>query len=129
MNIFFSLPYTYSLSELSECQMPLTIRSDVIDQILAIAVHPAYTCYTAKVSVEVIINLAKSPDTHPYIVTREIIEKLLEVCDQRHKMVIQQSTLSQQRRKEDLMIVSVLKYAVIVTTCYHNIIAGNICGN
>ena len=127
MNIFFSLPYTYSLSELSECRMPLAIRSDVIDQILAIAMHPVYYCITAKVLVEIIVNLAHSPETHPYIVTREIAEKLLEVCDQRHKMVIQWSTLSQQRRKEDPMIVSVLKYAVIVTSCYHNIIARNIC--
>ena len=92
--------------------MPLAVRRDVIDQILAIATHPAYDCYTAKVSVEMITNLAHSPETHPYIVTREIAEKLLEVYDQRQKMVIQQSTLSQQRKKEDLTIIKVLKYVV-----------------
>ena len=95
--------------------MPLAIRTDVIDQILAIAMHPAYDCNTAIVSAMIMINLTYSSETHPYIVTREIAEKLLEVCDQRQKMIIQQSTLSQQRKKEDPMIVSVLKYVVVVT--------------
>ena len=88
--------------------------------------HPAYDCDTAHTSVEVIVNLAQSPKTHPYIVTREIAEKLLEVCDQRHKMTIQQSTLSQQRKKKDLMIVNVLKYVVIVKTLLHRHCSNNI---
>ena len=106
--------------------MPLAVRTDVIDQILAIATHPAYDCDTAKFSVEMIVNLTQSPETHPYIATREIAEKLLEVCDQRHKMTIQQSTLSQQRKKKDLMIVNVLKYAVIVKTLLHRHCSNNI---
>ena len=61
----------------------------------------------------IIVNLAHSPETHSYIVTRETAEKLFEVCDQRQKMIIQQSTLSQQRKKEDPMIVNVLKYVQI----------------
>ena len=93
--------------------MPLAIRPGAIDQALAIAMHPAYDCETARVSVRIIVNLAHSPETHSYIVTREIAEKLFEVCDQRQKMIIQQSTLSQQRKKEDPMIVNVLKYVQI----------------
>ena len=89
------------------------MRTDVIDQILAIPMHPAYSCYTAKVSVQMIVGLTQSPETHQYIATRETAEKLLEICDQRQKMVIQQSTLFQQRKKEDLMIVNVLKYVVV----------------
>ena len=61
-------------------------------------------------SVRIIVNLAHSPETHSYIATREIAEKLFEVCDQRQEMIIQQSTLSQQRKKEDPMIVNILKY-------------------
>ena len=75
--------------------------------------YPAYSCKQAIISVAMIVNLAHSPETHPYIVTREIAEKLLEVCDQRQKMITQQSILSQQRKKEDLMIINVLKYVVV----------------
>ena len=94
--------------------MPLAIRPGVIDQALVIAMHPAYDCETAKVSLQMFANLAYSPETHHYIFTREIAEKMLEVYDRRHKMIVQQSTLSQQRKKEDPMIVSVLKYVLIL---------------
>ena len=112
LKYYYSLP-TFSLSELPECHLPLAMRTDVIDQILAIAMHPACNCKEAKISVEMIVNLAHSLETHPYIVTREIAEKLLEVCDRRQKMITQQSTLSQQRKKEDLMILNALKYVVV----------------
>ena len=103
--------------------MPLAMRKDVIDQALAIAMHPAYGCETARMSVGIIVNLAHSPETHPYIVTREIAEKLLKVCDQRQKMIlIQQPIVTQKGREEDPMVVSVLKYVVVVKTLPHTII-------
>ena len=82
-----------------ECQVPLAMRTDVIDQnlILEIAMHPAYDCYTAKVLMEIIVHLTQSSDTHAYIVTREIAENMLKICERRHKMIIQ----TQQREKEE----------------------------
>ena len=93
--------------------MPLAKRADVINQMLAMALHPAYDSKIAKMSVEMIFGLTQSPKTHIYCIQREIVEKMLEVCKQRHKMVIQQSSQSQQRMKEDLMKVNVLKYVTV----------------
>ena len=77
------------------------------------ALHPAYDSKIAKMSVEMIFGLTQSPKTHIYCIQREIVEKMLEVCKQRHKMVIQQSSQSQQGMKEDLMKVNVLKYVTV----------------
>ena len=85
--------HPYSLSELPECQVPLAMRTDVIYQTLAMALHPAYDCQTAKFSVETILNLTQSPETHSYIVRREVVEKMLEICKQRNKMLNQESLL------------------------------------
>ena len=91
------------------------MRTDAIDQILVVAMHPAYNCQTAKVSMEIIINLTESPESHTYLVRRAVVENMLNGCEQRHRlMIIQQSSLSQQRRKEDLMTVNVLKYVIAV---------------
>ena len=84
------------------------MKTDVIDQVLAIALHPAYDCDTAKVSVELILNLTQSPETHTYIIRREVVETLLEVCEKRHKMINLQSSQTHQRKKEDPMMVNVL---------------------
>ena len=86
------------------------MRTDVIDQTLAMALHPAYDCETAKFSVETILNLSQSPKTHPYIVSREVVEKMLEICEQRHKMLSPQASLFQQEKK---MEVTVLKYVAV----------------
>jgi hypothetical protein len=107
-----------SLSDLPECQVPLAKRADVIVQMLAMALHPAYICKIATMSVEMIFGLTQSPETHIYCIRREIMEKMLEVCQQRRKMVIQQSSQSQQGMKEDLMKVNVLKYVIVPSPLY-----------
>ena len=89
------------------------MRKDIIDQMLAIALHPVYDCRTARMSVEMIFSLTQSPETHIYIIWKEVVEKMLEICELRHKMVIQQSSQSQQRKKEDLMKVNILKYVTV----------------
>ena len=95
--------FIFSLSELPECQVALARRTDVIDQILAMALHPAYAdCKTAIESVETILNLTQSPETHTYIVRTEVLEKLLETC-----MLKQIDPLTQ---KEDTVTVNTLKY-------------------
>ena len=92
------------------------MRADVIDQILAMALHTAYDCQTAIVSMEVILNLTQSPETHSYIVRREVMEKVLEIHEQRYKMVIQEQSLqTQQGKKEDLNVVNALKYVILPT--------------
>ena len=92
--------------------MPLAMRTDVIDQILAMAramaLHPAYDIETAKMSVSVIINITQSPETHTYIVRKEVMEKMLEICEQKEA---NEKLLHQQGENEDgLMAVKVLKY-------------------
>ena len=96
--------------------MPLAMRTDVIDQTLAIAMHPAYDCKTAIVSMSMILCLAQSPEAHTYIARKEIVENVVEMCEQKQKIVSEQSSdssQSQQRKKEDPMVVNALKYVTI----------------
>ena len=93
------------------------MRTDVIDQILAMALHPAYDCKRAKVLMEMIFDLAQSPETHIYIIQREGLEKMLEICEKRCKMVIKQQ--SQQKKKEDLMKINILKYVTDLLSHTH----------
>jgi hypothetical protein len=74
--------FVFSLSELPECQVALAKRTDVVDQILAMALHPAYAdCKTAIESVETILNLTQSPEIHAYIIRKEVLEKVLKICE------------------------------------------------
>ena len=112
--------HSFSLSELPECQMPIAMRTDILDQTLAIAMHPAYDCKTAKVSVDLMLNLTQSPETHAFLIRRQGVEKMLEVCEQRQKIINELSPQTQQQRKEDQMMVNVLKYVTLFTIClYH----------
>lgn len=81
-----------------------------MDQTLAIALNPAYDCRMAYVSASIFLNLTQSPEAHAYIVKREIIEKLLEMCELKHKMVSEQSSQSRQGEKDDPIAVIALKY-------------------
>ena len=92
--------------------MPLAKRTDIINQILAMGVHPAFDCRVAKMSIDVIVNLTQSPETHAYIVRREFVEKMLEICEQRYKMVNERSSQTRQGKKEDPMVVGILKYVI-----------------
>ena len=96
----------YSLSELPECQVPLAMRTDVIDQTLAIAMHPAI------VSSATIQCLTQSPDAHAHVARRETVESMLQVCKLRQKMVSEQS-LPQQVEKKDEMMINALKYVLL----------------
>ena len=91
--------------------MPLAMRTDIVAQTLAIVMHPAYDCKTAKTSVDLMLNLTQSPEAHTYIIRREVVEKMLEICEQRHKMINELSS-------EDPMIVNVLKYVTLHFPCF-----------
>ena len=93
--------------------MPLAMKTDVIDQTLAIAVHPTYDCNTAIVSMIMILNLTQSPEAHIYIARKEVVEKMLEICEQKQKLVTEHGSQSQQGTKEDPMAVTALKYVTI----------------
>ena len=110
---FISIPY-YSLSELPECQVPLAMRTDVIDQTLAVGLHPTDDYMAAITSVTVILSLAQSPETHVYIVREEIIRKMFEICEQKHERLKKQASVSRQGKKEDPMAVNALKYVAIL---------------
>ena len=88
--------------------MLIAMRADVFDQMLAVALHPLCECNTAMVSVNVIENLTKSPETHVSIVREEVVEKMLKI----QKTFDEQ--LSAQSSSEDRMEISVLKYVAII---------------
>ena len=101
---------SYSLSELPECQLSIAMRSDVIDQILAMALYPAYNDQVAIVSLVTIQCLTQSPSAHIYITQRKVIENVLKIIEQKHKTVSQQPLQSQQDSKEKYLMVIGLKY-------------------
>lgn len=105
---YFYIMLLCSLSELPECQMPIAMRADIVDQTLTIALHPYCECRTAMVSVNVILNLIQSPETHVSIVRKEVVEKMLEI----QKMFDEQSLA--QSSSEDRMEISALKYVAII---------------
>ena len=75
--------------------------------------HPAYDIETAKMSVSVIINITQSPETHTYIVRKEVMEKMLEICEQKEKAANEKSLHQQGENEDGLMAVKVLKYVYI----------------
>ena len=85
-----------------------------MDQTLAVALNPAYDCKVAYVSASIFLNLTQSPEAHAYIVRREIIEKLLEMCELKHKMVSERSSRSRQGEKDDPIAVIALKYVPLL---------------
>ena len=103
----------YSLSEVPDYQVPLAMRTDVIDQILAIAMHPAYDCNTAAVSVAMIQCLTQSPEAHVYIARKEAVENMLQMCELRQKMVSDEQSLAQEAEKEHAVMINTLKYVAI----------------
>ena len=88
------------------------MRADVIEQALAIAMHPDSDCDTAIVSASMILGISQSPETHVYIIRKEVMEKMFEMCELKCKTISEQS---HQRKKEDPMAATALKY---VTTFY-----------
>ena len=98
----------YSLSEFPECRVSLAKRTDVVDQVLAMALHPAYDLNTAKMSVSTIINVTQSPEAHIHIVREDVLEKMLKICEEKEKQESERS-LNQQG---DPMAVKVLKYII-----------------
>ena len=88
------------------------MRADVIEQALAIAMHPDSDCNTAIVSASMILGVSQSPETHVYIIRKAVIEKIFQVCEQNCKMVSEQS---HQKEKEDPMAATALKY--VTTFC------------
>ena len=68
--------------------MPIAARTDVVDQILAIACHSDYSVIAPIVSVNMIMCLAQSPGAHPYLVRTEVIEDLLKIHTLREKLVV-----------------------------------------
>ena len=71
--------YFYSLSELPENCVPLAKRSDVVDQVLAIALHPASDCNVTIECAGFVMNLAQSSDAHPFLVRTEVAEDMLRM--------------------------------------------------
>ena len=88
--------------------MPIATRADVIDQTLAVALHPYCECRTAMVSVNVILNLIQCPETHVSIVRKEVMEKMLEIQKTFGEQLLAQSS------SEDRMEISALKYVAII---------------
>lgn len=94
--------------------MPLAKRPEVMNQILAMALHPVYDCNTAIVSAAMILCLCQSPEAHVYIARKEVVEKMLGMCELKQKQVNEQSMQSQQGKKEDTIVINALKYVTII---------------
>lgn len=61
--------------------IPLAKKSDVVDQVLAIGLHPALAC-DCNITIECagfVMNLAQSPDAHPYLTRTEVVEDMLRM--------------------------------------------------
>ena len=78
----FILRLFYSLSELPENYVPLAKRFDIVDQVLAIALHPAYDCNVTIQCAGLVMNLTQSPNAHPYLIRTEVIEDMLKMNKQ-----------------------------------------------
>ena len=79
------------------------MRADVFDQMLVVALHPLCECNTAMVSVKMIENLTKSPETHVSIIREEVVEKMLKIQKTFNEQLLAQSS------SEDRMEISALK--------------------
>ena len=79
---YHSLPL-HSLSEVPECHLPIAQRADVLRQALDMSTSYLYTCKTSVVAVSVFICIAQSYDTHKYVATPGILERLIACCTHR----------------------------------------------
>ena len=61
------------------------------------------------VPVTVMLNLSQTPEAHSHIVRKEILEKMLEMCDPKQQDNNEQLSQSQQEEKEDPMKAYLLK--------------------
>ena len=94
MPFFFILTaISFSLSELPENHVPLAKRSDVIDQVLAIALHPAYDCNITIQCAGFVMNLAQSPDAHPYLIRTEVMEDMFKMNKQSRDQGVEQAAI------------------------------------
>ena len=84
------------------------MRTDAIDQAMAIALHPAFDCRTALLSAMFIRCLTQSPEAHLHLVRTGVVEDMLEMCALRLKLVSEQSP-QPQAEKEDPMMVKALQ--------------------
>ena len=74
------------------------------------SMHPAYDCHTARVVANMIQYLAQSQGTHVYIARKEVVENMLEVCEQKQKIISEQSSQPWRGRNlEDPIVVKALK--------------------
>lgn len=81
-DLSFILNLFYSLSELPGNHVLLAKRLDVVDQVLAIALHPAYDCNITIQCAGLVMNLAQSTAAHPYLIRTEVIEDMLKMNKQ-----------------------------------------------
>lgn len=56
---------------------------DIITQIISALSSPRYACKLAVVAVSVFLCIAQSGNTHPYLLTNEVVVGLLRSCEVR----------------------------------------------
>ena len=78
---------TCSFSELPECQLPIACRSSVLVQTVNMALSPSYSCPTTALTAEVLLCLAHTPATHPYLASEYVISGMLQALVDRPGMV------------------------------------------
>ena len=86
--------------------MPLAMRRGVIYQIQIMALHPRYDFKATRRSVTIIHRLTQSPEAHVYIVKKDAVEDMLEICE--GKITSMQAQRSR-GRMEDPVVIKALK--------------------
>ena len=108
--------YTYSLTELPECQVPLAMRPLLIDQILEMAMHSSYDSEAAQVPMGVLINVTQSPKAHRFIIREGVVKKMLQVCELKQTIIGEQQLSQSQQGGEDPVAITVLKYVITISS-------------
>ena len=85
--LFFTCHFTYSFSELPECQLAIARHPGVLEQIVNIGLSPTYTCATPALTAEVLLCLAHNQSTHQYLANEYVVGGMLQTLRDRPKMV------------------------------------------
>lgn len=84
LDIFFLSP---SLSELPECQLAISSKEDVLQQMISMSLSPSYSCTTSVLVAEVFLCLAHTQGAHLYLTHPAIVDGLLDACRMRPLLV------------------------------------------
>ncbi len=77
-----TLPFDFhdSLSELPELHLEIACNDDCMDQLSCLTLAPSFEISSVTSVGIIFLNLARTPETHSYLVQPHFIQRLLEGC-------------------------------------------------